>query len=876
MLRIIVTTSPAAAKKYFRAGLTREGYYSEGQEMAGQWGGLAAAKLGLQGAVQPKAFHKLCDNLNPVAGGKLTPHTKGNRRVGYDFNFHVPKSVTLAYAWKRDEKILQAFRKAVRETMEEMEREAATRVRVGGLDEDRKTGNLIWAEFVHFTARPVNGIPDPHLHAHCYVFNATHDPVENRWKAAQFGGIKHDAQYFQAAFLSRMATSLKEMGFGIELTKNSFELAGVSRELIEKFSRRSRVVKDRAKELGVSTHAGKDGLAAMTRENKVKDVSLTDLEPEWWSRLNQWDKKALDGLKSRFKEVPEIERGLPKYDPFRRGTLAEQVSVDLAMQHIFERQSVVTERDLIAEALKWGYGTATLEGIKQVVKDTALIRVPQNGRTLVTTWAVRAEEGRIVDRCKQGKAKFPALNPTWRIHDNTLTFQQKAGVFHLLGSRDFISALEGRSGVGKTRLLHEFRRGVEWRGQKLVVLTPMAITAHDTMRKDGFNDAQTVAALLNCEGIQQEAKGAVWLVDEAGLLSCRTMDKLLILAERLDARVVLVGDTKQHHAVERGQAFELLQKFGELPVATVDEIQRQTGAYKRAVEQIANRDFVGAFKTLEIMRAFREMPIQERETALAKDYLSLVKDGKSALIVSPTHAECENVTHAIRETLKQRGDMGEGKKWSVLKNLSWTAAERSDARHYAPGLVVKVNKALKGFEMGKAMDVVAVTQDEVLVRSGETVKELPLSKAEHFSIFERDKIEVAQGDRVRITANGRDTEGHRLNNGSLYTVKKIGRDGLTLENGWKIHKDFEHLDYGYATTSHAAQGKTVDCVLVAQSGLMSASATDAKQFYVSVSRGRKEVRIYTDDVEALRENVAREREREMAMEITRDDDEMAR
>ncbi|MDR3459673.1 MAG: MobF family relaxase [Verrucomicrobiae bacterium] len=875
MLRIITSTSPAAAKKYFRAGLTKEGYYSEGQEMAGQWGGIAAAKLGLHGAVQPKAFHKLCDNLNPVEKGKLTAHTKGNRRVGYDFNFHVPKSVTLAYAWKRDEKILIAFRKAVRETMAEMEREAATRVRVGGRDEDRITGNLIWSEFIHFTARPVNGIPDPHLHAHCYVFNATFDPVENKWKAAQFGGIKRDASYFQAAFLSRMATSLKEMGYGIELTHNSFEIAGVSRELVEKFSRRGKVVKDKAKELGVAPHSGKDGLGAMTRESKIKDVSLTDLEPEWWARLSPENIKALDGLKS---VIARSQAADALVDASRGGKRPDQLALDLAMKHIFERQSVVEERDLIAEALKWGYGTATLEGIKQVVKDTALIRVEKDGRKLVTTWAVRAEEGRIVDRCKQGKGKFAALNPTWKIHDTALNIQQRAGVFHILGSRDFVIGVEGKSGVGKSRLLHEVRRGIEWRGQKMVVLTPMAITAHDTMRKDGFEDAQTVAKLLESETFQREARGAVWLVDEAGLLSCRTMDRLLRLAEQQEARVVLVGDTKQHHAVERGQAFSLLQKFGELPVATVDEIQRQTGSYKRAVEQIAARDFAGAFKTLEHMRAFREMPIQEREAALAKDYLALVKEGKSALIVSPTHAEGESVTHAIRETLKQRGEMGEGEKWNILKNLSWTAAERSDARHYTPGLVVKVNKSLKGFEMGKAMEVIAVNGDEVLVRSGETVKELPLSKAEHFGIFEREKIEIAQGDRIRITANGHDVNDHRLYNGSLYTVKKVGRNGLILENGWKISKDFAHLDYGYATTSHAAQGKTVDCVLVAQSGLISAGATDAKQFYVSVSRGRQEVRIYTDDVEALRENVAREREREMAMELvaSRDDDDLVR
>jgi hypothetical protein len=303
-------------------------------------------------------------------------------------------------------------------------------------------------------------------------------------------------------------------------------------------------------------------------------------------------------------------------------------------------------------------------------------------------------------------------------------------------------------------------------------------------------------------------------------------------------------------------------------VATVDEIQRQKGSYKKAVEQIAARDFEGAFATLEKMGAFRELPKEEREQAVAVDYQAMARKGKSALVVSPTHAECENVTAAIRQTLKEHGEIKDGRTWNILRDLSLTAAEKSDARHYSPGLVVKINKPVKGFELGREMEVIGAGENGVWVQADGQRKELPLYQPELFSVFERDKIEVGQGERVRITANGRDMKGHRLNNGSLYTVKKFSRDGgLVLDNGFRLGKDFAHLAWGYASTSHAAQGKTVDCVLVCQSGLISSGATDAKQFYVSVSRGRKEVRIYTDDVAELRDNVTRERERQMATEL---------
>ena len=74
---------------------------------------------------------------------------------------------------------------------------------------------MVWAEFIHTTARPVGGIPDPLLHAHCFTFNVTHDPVEERYKAGQFEALKRMAPYFEARFHARMADRVKELGYDI-------------------------------------------------------------------------------------------------------------------------------------------------------------------------------------------------------------------------------------------------------------------------------------------------------------------------------------------------------------------------------------------------------------------------------------------------------------------------------------------------------------------------------------------------------------------------------------------------------------------------------------------------------------------------------------
>ena len=184
--------------------------------------------LGLEGPRLEKRVQRAGENRNPRTGGQLTPRTKDDRTVGYDFTWSVPKSVSLLYAMTEDEAVLAAFRESVHETMRDIEAEMKVRVRKNGRNEERVTGNLAYAEFVHLTSRPVDGVPDPQLHAHCFVFNATYDREEEAWKAGQFRDLKRDAPYFQAAFRARLANRLQALGYAIERKRDDFELAGVA------------------------------------------------------------------------------------------------------------------------------------------------------------------------------------------------------------------------------------------------------------------------------------------------------------------------------------------------------------------------------------------------------------------------------------------------------------------------------------------------------------------------------------------------------------------------------------------------------------------------------------------------------------------------
>ncbi len=323
MLRIVPNVSAAGAKSYF----TTADYFAPGQqELKGVWHGKGAARLGLSGEIEQKDWDALCDNRHPATGEKLTSRQKSDRRIGYDFNFHVPKSVSILYGITGDPRILTAFRESVHETMCDMENEAKTRVRKAGKNEDRVTGEFIWGEHVHFTSRPIGGEPDPHLHAHCFVGNQTFDPIENRWKALQLGDIKESAPLFEARFHSRLSLRLAELGLPIARTAKGWEIESIPSSAIGKFSRRTAQIEELAARKGITDPREKSELGAKTRERKQKQLTMDELRRSWRARLSDDERAGIAETAERLGSTP-----VPK------NSQAAERAAKLAVDHCFEQ-----------------------------------------------------------------------------------------------------------------------------------------------------------------------------------------------------------------------------------------------------------------------------------------------------------------------------------------------------------------------------------------------------------------------------------------------------------------------------------------------------------------------------------------------------------
>src|SRR5579883_2862910 len=847
MLRITQQSSADAAKQYYTsAGMD---YYSEGVEKVGRWGGEGATLLGLEGDVSHREFNRLCDNRDPLTGEQLTSRTRDDRTVGYDFTFSVPKSVSLLYAMTEDKAVLDAFRDAVQETMRDIEAEMKVRVRKKGRNEERVTGNLAYAEFVHFTSRPVDGVPDPQLHAHCFVFNTTWDEQEQAWKAGQFRDLKRDAPYWQAAFRARLANHLQDLGLAIERKRDDFEIAGVPASAIRRFSRRTDKIEEEARKRGIDDPEEKARLGGLTREKKDKSLTWKELQAEWNNRLTPEERQAIAAVHTR--------RGasVPRE---RRDTAA----VDFALEHSFVREAVVPERKLLTEALKRGIGSVTVEGVQSELAKRPLLRLEHQGQQVATTEKALAAEERLIAFARDGRGCYrPLGDPERSFTREWLNEGQKAAVRHVLGSRDAVTIIRGVYGTGKTTLEQEIAEAVAETGRPVVAVAPTA-AASDVLREEaGIATADTVARFLTDKRMQEAARFGIVMVDEAGMLGTEDMLRLFKTAESVRARVVLVGDRSQTRSVSAGEPLRLLEERAGLKVAEVTEILRQSGRYKDAAKALSEGKVADALDVLDKLGWVRELPDGERYQAMAEAYLKTAGEKKrggkqkTVLAVSPTWAEAGRITVAIRDQLKGQGKLGEERVFDTWVPSHLTDAQKRDVANYEPGDVLVFHQNAPGYGNGAR---VLVAEEQ----------KLPLQFAERFEVYRPVKLGVAVHDRLRVTRNGMSGDGRRrLRNGTLYSVQGFTPEGdLIVDGGRILPKSWGHFSLGYAVSAETSQGKTVDKVLVGLSS-QSFGAANQRRFGVPVTRGKEQVLVFTDNKEAMLKAVQRADEPMSATEL---------
>ena len=855
----------AGAESYFDEHLSQNDYYTQGETQRGQWLGIGAERLGLQpgGVVTRESFLHLCDNQHPLTGEQLTPQHFKERRVYFDFVCSPPKSVSILAVTMNDRRIIEAHKEASQLAMRELESFAAARVRKGGIQEqDRTTGNLVGAAFLHTTTRAL----DPQLHTHFVLINCTWDKQEGRWKALQTGDMFGAINYGTEVYRNELAKRLHQIGYSTRRTGSAFEIEGVDSKLIERFSKRSQqrdmAVKRQEDKLGRKlTKKEIAHVVHQSRPKKLKGISDEQVRDQQLGEIGFFEKRAL-------RQVVAAADGRPK-------DFAQYVRPDDALAHglahIFERRSVAPQHQILEVALAKGCGQLDLSQLKdKLTVDDKLVRV---GSEFSTREILMKE----ISLIRSVNAGIDAVKPIVHHYEppDRLGPDQRKALAHILTSPDQITGFRGLAGSGKSTALVELATALCHRGYDAIFCAPTA-SATATLRNEVsyLGKTMTLQKLLADTNVHQQlSPGAVVVLDEAGAVGLDDMARLFEIVHRNNCRVVLSGDTGQHSSVPRGDALRIIEQYSSYRFSELTTIRRQKpAAFREIVELAAAKQTDKAFDKLVELGAVTEVHADGHHTdngqlyqQAADAYVSATKQGRSALLVSPTWAEIEAVTEKVRETLKADGVVSQIEEAvPVFDSLSWTIAQKKNARQFESGQRLRFVRRTKKFERGETVEVLATVENGLRVRrpDGTEVDFVPASAAASFDVGESRELKVAAGDWLLLQAN----HGKEFINGERVQVNAIQNGRIALVDGRTLPADFNTFTHGYAVTSHSSQGKTVDEVLLVASS-KSFAAVNREQFYVSISRGRERVHVFTDDAELLARRVTDTHERTAAVEL---------
>jgi hypothetical protein len=546
--------------------------------------------------------------------------------------------------------------------------------------------------------------------------------------------------------------------------------------------------------------------------------------------------------------------------------ISHATAIRNAAEHCFERRSVVRDKQVLQAALKIGRGEVDVEKLKQELdyreQKGDVIR---EGKELTTMETLKAERSFVdwafMERGKHGKfGNVPKL-PSY------LSPDQIKAVQTVLQSKDGVAGLLGDAGAGKSTVLKEIVRGIESASGSVYTCAP-STSAKVVLQTKVTPQADTLQQLLSNPKLQESIKGHVILVDEAGFVSSKQMRDLCLLAQKNDHRLILVGDPKQHTSVEAGDAFRAMIQYGKMRVARLEEIHRQKDpVYREAVRELAKGNVLRSFEHFAAKGAVTEIrDTQAMFEKAAEDYVQSTTAGKSCLAVTPVWSEIHAFSDVVRNKLKDARQLNRVERpVETVRSYNWTEVERWDVRNYSAGDAITFHRNTGGFAKHETVKVVERQKGNLLVEraSGEKAAFHPSAQTS-FDVGYAEKIDVAAGEKLLIRANFKESN---LINGEIVQVREHRPDGsLALNDGRAIPGTFKQFTYGYANTSHAAQGKTVYRGILIM-GEAAIKAGDLRQGYVSNSRFEHSQAIYTTNLPAAKEAMATEKERKLALDL---------
>lgn len=810
----VQTVSAGMATTYYN----KDNYYTKDLSSLDSWQGVISKKLYLEEKkIEPEIFDNLIKKMTERNGGN-----DNKKRVGIDLTFSCPKSISLALAKDDETKkdMLEAQQKAVKETLDEIEKNGGFTFRItkNKVTTENKADNLLIGKFNHFVNR--NGELD--LHTHCVVFNLTEkDGKEYSLNAKEI--LKKQTEW-GLFFRQKMAKNLQAKGYKLNITdakKGLFELAGFDREIIEQYSSRRLEILKKMEADG--TAGSREAMKANLQTRKTKkQVDLDKIYDKVRQEIFVNEKVKI--LKGRAKKnyflaeqkkiasevISEIEK---ETFAFTKEQLKKRIMSAGVLQNIDEKRA----EKLISENEKLvNLGNKELENgtIKQFfttekninIEDNIIAKMNQEKGVIKTALAEEKSEKLLAEICNGGY---------------TPNREQVNAIHHILTNKDRIVGVQGLAGTGKT---YSFTLVKKMADRENIEVKGICFTgkASEGLQADSGIESTTIHSFLNklekdsgikqktTEGIKQDwdlskvkstGKKQIWVVDEAGLVDNRMMNYLIEASIKADAKLVLTGDYQQLPPVGAGEPMKNLIDNG-MATAYMEDIRRQKDIeLLNAVKESVKGDTLNTYKILEQKQSYHEIADREKlQDEIIKKVTSIKQeDLKENLLLVQTNADRKNYNDKIQKVFIEQGRLTIGNTFKI---------ENSEGRQ------------------------------------------------ERRKIYEGDRIVLLANDSMffREIKGGLDYAKTKVNNGTMGTVKRVENDKIvvSLDNGKMVYfspQKYKKFDLAYAVTNYKAQGMTVKNCIVDMT--TKGKSNNRNALYVNISRAKFKAEIFTDDKKKL-------------------------
>ena len=800
-----------------------------------RWFGKGATALGLSGAIDDEqVFSNVVSGRSPNGQQQLSARAvdESNRRAALDCTFSAPKSVSLQALVGGDGRLIAAHQLAVEKTLALME-ERYTSTRVMTKNESQTTvwtSNLIAAQFDHIESREL----DPHLHTHALIMNLT-ELREGEWYSRKNDEIYANKKLLGMTYQSFLRAEVQKLGYEVEPRKHGqFEIKGFNPfDLVEFSKRRQQILSA----VGASASwAEREKAWDISRKDK-KHVPLEELKAKW--------REEAEALEITFVTANTNVDHYP--------VVIEQKILDDAIAHASERNVAFKLEELECFILNLGLATEVTQ-IEVLLKEYPdLIAIPGFARRY-TTEAALLREVATRQLMLKGIGKVCAI-ARWEVVENqlcqtSLNSGQRQAVQLAASTNDQFIAWQGVAGSGKTYALKELK-AIAGGSHTIKAFAPSAQAAK-VLSEELNVQAETVARLLVSEELQCVEPNQIWIIDEAGLLSAKVAQELLERATKEQARVILVGDTRQLSAIEAGNPFKSLQQAGMKTAYLNESLRQRTPELKLAVDLIALGRTEEGFARLEENSSIQLVTAESKVNAIASEYMATAPELRTkTLVLAGTNAERLAITEAIRTQLKQEGSLGDCANATQLQARNdLTTVQMRYTHNFEIGDIVIPTRNYKrrGLQKSELYEVVSTRQDRLTLKSADGTT-FQVDTGFDKAIYRQQFVEIAIGDRLKWTKNDRQL---RRRNGQEFIVTGIEARHATIEYMSGHHteiidlSDAQHFDHALVSTIYSSQGKTAERVLIAADRTIG-----QESFYVAVSRASRDLKLYTEDKDNL-------------------------